>query len=158
MKNSNSLENRLSLVVLLLLFIIIILLFVPCNCNAQVHTINDFSSSMLISTTKQQSELIINVPVNVQIKIEQTNGTRLTIDTKLSIEGSIKSVLIDYLISQGRYNLKSTHNNNNIVLSLNDLKPIASKSNGVIDILHEKLNYIIFVPSHITKVTINEAF
>ncbi len=137
------------------LALLVALFLLPTISNAQTTT---KTSEDVICTTTHQSELNIFVPENVQIVTKSCKGTRIIVETSISIEGSIKAILVDYLVSQGRYSLRKEYNDNSITLSLKDLQPIATKTEGTTNILYEKITYTIYIPSHLAKVTINEAF
>jgi len=136
----------------LIIFVVVYLFSFIVACNAQI--VKDTINSTTVCTNSNTTNLHIFVPSNAKVIIKPTQGTRIIIDKNISIEGAISTTLCNYLKNSTRYNLTRTVTDNGILLVLNDLKPISI--NGVIP--YEKLEYTIFVPSNITKVTINDAF
>jgi hypothetical protein len=121
-----------------LLFISLLFLMTGKPLNAQVTTLLHQAFS-----TDGASTIRINIDED-NIKIKETKGSRVIIETRISISLPNKN-LLDFIAGNGRYDLIKSYDTSTkeIVLSSKDHKNVLIVKGEVCE---EMLDYIIYIP------------
>lgn len=132
--------------------LLLLLTLVACSASLQAQATASTNQTI---TTQGVDQLELNL-FSPDVEIRETKGSRLIVESHITIEGLSNSALLDYVIKAGRYDLETKSDASTQTLTLTrktDVRVLMSKGQECT----ERVRYIVLVPSAIKNVKTNTA-
>lgn len=111
------------------------------------------SVGQTFTSSTETKKLIINTPVNTKVKVKYTKGTRIQLMVVAEL-ATAKDIYQSFAEKTKRYHYTAFREGNTISLTHHVKNYILSSTDR--NIIEEKYELVIYVPSHIKQVSVNE--